>query len=341
MRIAAAVLSVVFAGSYISCVVRSELDTYIAKEKEDISVEESDKSIEHITTVTTTAPKETEITKGKESTGVTTNSDVTTVATSVTTITGTSAETSTSATTVSATSSVTTTTAITTTTVQTTTVTTTATTAEQTTIPVVTEPPVVSLGYDYSSPVPQSSVYGDDYFEKCAFLGDSHINGLGGYEIVDKKRVFAKNGISLAHINENIDISSVASIAPENVYIMMGTNGVMWTDKDTMIEMYEEFVLSLKKSLPSANIYIMGIPPVTAERESRADVASGKYLNSDINSYNSKLLDMASRNNWYYLDVCPGIKDSNGHLSSSTDGVHMSKNLYSTFKEYILNHVVE
>ena len=121
----------------------------------------------------------------------------------------------------------------------------------------------------------------------------------------------------------------------------MGTNGVMWTDKDTMIEMYEEFVLSLKKSLPSANIYIMGIPPVTAERESKADVAKGKYLNSDINSYNSKLLDMASRNNWYYLDVCPGIKDSNGHLSSSTDGVHMSKNLYSTFKEYILNHVVE
>ena len=340
MKLTAAVLSAVFAGSYISCVVRNELDTYIAQESENTGDSENE-TVEHnvtenqVTTVITSATPECTTVPV-----TTTRIGSTTTSANIRTTTVVSTTTPVTTTTTSSTTSITTTTTTTTSTTTTIATTVTTTALPETEAPQTAAPPV-SSGYDYSSPVPESKVYGDDYFDKCVFIGDSHIQGMSGYKIVDDSRVFAKNGLSLSHINENIDVSSVAAVAPEKVYIMMGTNGVMWTNKDSMIDMYEEFLDSLTKSLPSADIYIMGIPPVTAERETRADVASGKYLNSDINTYNDMLLDMASRNNWYYLDVCPGIKDGNGHLASSTDGVHMSKNLYSTFKDYILSHVVE
>lgn len=214
----------------------------------------------------------------------------------------------------------------------------------------VTEPPVVqqtpaenvrpaqpvSPGYN----VPDTGQVDSSYLDKCAFIGDSHIKGMGGYGIISESRVFAQNGLSLAHINEKIKASDVQNVNPDHIYIMMGTNGVMWSDWNDMIQKYKSFTDSLVQAMPDADIYILSIPPVTAERESKADVASGKYLNSDIDGYNNKLLQMAKDNGWYYLDVNSALKDANGYLAASTDGVHMSKDLYSTFKKYILTHVV-
>ncbi len=210
--------------------------------------------------------------------------------------------------------------------------------------PVEQQPPVenptpsvpVSPGYS----VPEAAGVDASYLEKCAFIGDSHIKGLSGYGIVSDSRVFAQNGLSLAHLSEKIKASDVQSVNPENIYIMMGTNGVMWADWNDMIQKYKDFTNSLVQAMPGARIYILSIPPVTAQRESKADVQSGKYLNSDIDGYNKKLLDMAKENGWYYVDVNSALKDGNGYLGSSTDGVHMSKDLYSTFKNYILTHVV-
>ncbi len=222
--------------------------------------------------------------------------------------------------------------------------------AEESTINVpVTEPPVVQPPAESVKPVapvsPGGSVQGssqvsDSYFDKCVFIGDSHIKGLSGYGIISDSRVFAQNGLSLPHLSEKVKASDVQAMNPEHIYIMMGTNGVMWSDWNDMIQKYKSFTDSLVQAMPQADIYILSIPPVTADRESKADVASGKYLNSDIDGYNNKLLDMAKSNGWYYLDVNSALKDGNGYLGSSTDGVHMSKELYTTFKNYILTHVV-
>lgn len=318
VKVAASVLTVIFAGSYISCIVQSEIEDY-KKELAETSAN-TDLTVEVTEPVTEQIPVQTTVP------AVTTVAEVTTVpevTTEISTVPVTTTE-------------ITTTVSETVTELTTTEITTTITTSSETTKKITT---TESQKYDYSSSVPESDKADTSYFNKCAFIGDSHINGLGGYNIVDSSRVFASNGLSLAHINESISVSDVKAIEPENVYIMMGTNGVMWTDFSTMIEQYEEFVESIQEVLPSANIYIISIPPVTSERETRADVKSGKFLNSSIDSYNEKLLDMAESNKWYFVDINSVLKDQSGCLIASTDGVHMTKDLYSTFKDYILCHI--
>lgn len=219
---------------------------------------------------------------------------------------------------------------------------TTTVTDEVTTVPIteVTEAP----SYNYGAPVPASpQAKSSSYYDQCAFVGDSHIKGLSGYNVVSDGRVFAQNGMSIAHINDYISVDNIKRVNPSNIYIMMGTNGVMWLKWEDMISQYEAFVNKVTDALPDASIYILSIPPVSAGREAKPDVASGKYLNSDIDSYNNELLKMAEKNKWYYVDVNSALKNASGCLdeSQTSDGIHMSKDLYGVFESYILSHTVD
>ncbi len=202
--------------------------------------------------------------------------------------------------------------------------------------------PVYSA-YDYSEPVPESwQVKDSSYYDTCAFVGDSHTNGLGAYKFVDKSRIFAKDGLSIKNIRESISPYSIASVNPDNVYLMMGTNGVAWLKPEDMIEAYESFVFEVSQSLPYANIYILAIPPVTYERSSSTDEKKRIPIEK-ITAYNDELLKMAARNEWYFVDTYSAVCNFSGYLDSdmSSDGVHMKPDLYKAFSEYILSHTAD
>ena len=208
------------------------------------------------------------------------------------------------------------------------------------TTPAVTEAPA----YDYSAPVPAlAKPKTSSYFDQCAFIGDSHIKGLSGYDIVSDGRVFAQNGMSIAHISDYISVDDVKKVNPSNIYLMMGTNGVMWLKWEDMISQYEAFIKQVEAAIPEAKIYIFSIPPVSAGREAKPDVANGKYLNSEIDGYNAELLKMTEKNQWYYVDINSAVKNASGCLddASTTDGIHMKPDLYNVFSDYILSHAVD
>lgn len=310
----AAALAVVFAGSYMSCVVQRELDTKTYELSED-KKEVAQNSTQHVCVTSSSYNTSADLKQTSLSVAESTSPPQTTVVSSVTSVT---------------------------------TDVTTAPVAEPVTLssvavpppepPAPPAPPVPQSGNQQGA-VPQSAAVGSEYFNDCAFLGDSHIKGMSGYGIVSNSRVFAENGLSLAHINEKISIDSIKAINPKHIYIMMGTNGVTWMKFSDMIDYYKNFVSTLKQSIPDADIYILSIPPVSSDRESRND--NGKMLNSDIDGYNAELLKMALDNGWHYLDVNSAIKDENGCLSGSTDGVHMPISTYNTFKDYILTHIAD
>ncbi len=195
--------------------------------------------------------------------------------------------------------------------------------------------------YNYGAPVPDSGqVKGSDYYDTCAFVGDSHTNGLGAYGFVDKSRVFAKDGLSISNIQQSISPDSISAVSPENVYIMMGTNGVAWLKSSDMIDSYESFAKEIESQIPGVNIYILSIPPVSYERSTTTDAKKNISMDK-IRAYNSDLQDMAERHEWYFLDTFSVICGPSGYLEGSTDGIHMTMDLYRKFTNYILSHTAE
>ncbi|HAS78719.1 MAG TPA: hypothetical protein DCS38_03210 [Ruminococcus sp.] len=202
-----------------------------------------------------------------------------------------------------------------------------------------------------SNPVPASSAKDSSYLDSCAFVGDSIMEGFSAYGFLPENQVFASVGLNPYQLNTNAiqtyygsvtALSAVLYAKPENLYIMMGMNGVAWDINNDMTSEIGTFIDNVKASLPSVNIYLMSVTPVSAEREAKASAADGKILNSQIDDFNSSLLSLANEKNIYYLDVNSYLKGSNGCLPSdvTSDGIHISKAVYEDILSYILSHTV-
>lgn len=202
-----------------------------------------------------------------------------------------------------------------------------------------------------SNPVPAGTAKDSSYFDSCAFVGDSIMEGLSAYGFLPENQVFASVGLNPYQLNTNAiqtyygsvtALSAVLYAKPENLYIMMGMNGVAWDINNDMTAEIGTFIDNVKTSLPSVNIYLMSVTPVSAEREAKASAADGKILNSQIDSFNSSLLSLANEKNIHYLDINSCLKGSNGCLPSdvTSDGIHISKTVYEDILDYILCHTV-
>lgn len=199
------------------------------------------------------------------------------------------------------------------------------------------------------NPVPESSAMTQTYFGKCIFVGDSITVGLSDYQLVPMKNVIAEIGMNIEKINsetmqteygDTTVLDALTQASPENVYIMLGSNGIAWLSTDNMIAEYSEFTQNIANALPDTNIYILSIPPVTESREQ----SDTPILNENIDEYNSKLLELANANGYYYVDVNSALKDTNGKLpedDAEDDGMHFNKSTYDKMLEYILSHVAK
>lgn len=202
-----------------------------------------------------------------------------------------------------------------------------------------------------SNPVPASAAKDSSYLDSCAFVGDSIMEGLSAYGFLPENQVFASVGLNPYQLNTNAiqtyygsvtALSAVLYAKPENLYIMMGMNGVAWDINNDMTSEIGTFIDNVKASLPAVNIYLMSVTPVSAEREAKASAADGKILNSQIDDFNSSLLSIANEKNIHYLDINSYLKGSNGCLPSdvTSDGIHISKAVYEDILDYILSHTV-
>lgn len=204
------------------------------------------------------------------------------------------------------------------------------------------------------NPVPESAAQPDSYLESCMFIGDSISTGLSGYKLVPAENVFADVGLRI----DNIDVakiknpkfsepvtvmSAIEQTKPQNVYILLGSNGVAWFNNDLMLEAYGEFVDGIKTKLPDSDIYIISITPVGTMKENIDTIENGKVLNSEIDRFNERLLDMADQKNIHYVDVNSALKDASGKLPDdvTTDGMHFTKDEYIKFVNYILTHTAK
>lgn len=199
-----------------------------------------------------------------------------------------------------------------------------------------------------TNPIGESASVGMDYFNTCAFVGDSITDGLASYQIFDRKNVYASIGMNIQKIDTEVIATSYGEMTvleglvqrnPQNIYIMLGSNGIAWLTNDQMISKYSAFIDSIKIKLPNSKIYVISIPPVTASREVAAE---SPIKNSDIDAYNSELLKLANEKSVYFVDLNTALKDNSGKFPdemAARDGYHFQRSTYDVMLDFLMTHV--
>lgn len=186
-------------------------------------------------------------------------------------------------------------------------------------------------------PIPVSS-YNRGFFDNDLFIGDSISTGLYLYGFLDKSNVFAEVGLNpesaVSHLIDGVtSVGKTASMQPRNIYIMLGTNGLAYFDGAYMANKLVELIAELETACPTANIYVITIPPVTAEHE-----AAGQETMAMVNAYNAKLKEICSLGGYGCIDLCSLLQDENGYLAAryaEADGLHFLGDAYTAMLSYV------
>lgn len=198
------------------------------------------------------------------------------------------------------------------------------------------------------NPVPESEKVGDDYLQNVVFIGDSLTYGLSTYNIVPSSNVLASVSLNLAKIDTaTVDtaygkltiVDALTQMQPKTAYIMLGSNGMAYLNANELYQYFSTFMKNVLDVCPETEIYIISVPPVTAEKETTVNVP---IKNSHIDEFNAKLLEYCNRNGLNYLDLNSSLKNENGVLAdedAENDGMHLKHSTYTKFTDYILTHV--
>lgn len=160
-------------------------------------------------------------------------------------------------------------------------------------------------------------------------VGDSLMNGLEAYDVLNKNHLVTQVSASLYHLEDNID--KIVEMNPPILLIHYGINMISTSDdlKDSFISMYTKLVKKLKKKLPDTRIIISGIFPVDRK------VATAKRF-GEIENYNKALKKMSKKLGVEFLDSSPVLKKHKECYGS--DGIHLSKEFY---EKYWLKFVIK
>ena len=205
--------------------------------------------------------------------------------------------------------------------------------------------------YAFGQPVPETPQVDDSYFDDAMFVGDSITTGIELYGVMPNATVVASTGINPNTIMTTPDIEladgssvtilqAMSAYHPKKIYIMLGSNGVEFIGKETMMELYGEFIDAVKAQHPDSIIYLQSILPVTQAKEA----ASPELSNDKIDEYNAAIMELAGEKEAYYLNVAESFKDETGALpdeASPNDGMHFGVSHYEIWMDYLKCHAVE
>lgn len=181
-----------------------------------------------------------------------------------------------------------------------------------------------------------------EYFSSSLFIGDSISTGLSLYGFLDKENVFAQQGLAPSTaLDAEIDgvtlSDKIASFKPKKVFIMLGTNSVGYADNKTLATSMKELVDKIA-GLTKAKIYVISIPPVTAEAEASDENA---LTLKGITDYNAKLKTAIAGSSATFIDLNSVLSSSDGYFDADyaeMDGIHFMGTTYEVMLSYLQKH---
>ncbi len=159
-------------------------------------------------------------------------------------------------------------------------------------------------------------------FKNVYIVGDSLMNGLEAYNILNSNHLITQVSASLYHLDGNV--KKIIKINPPVLILHYGVNMIA-TDKkylNNYIAMYTNIIEELKEALPDTRIIVSGIFPVDR------DIAKAKRFGK-IGEYNKNLKSMCKRLDIEYMDSSSVLKSHPECYGS--DGIHLSKAFYEKY----------
>lgn len=192
-------------------------------------------------------------------------------------------------------------------------------------------------------PLVGENIY-ESFYDGQAFVGDSIMKGFSAYASKSEASQWLKNVVFLAKTSWGIGsaldangpffrgkeqsiCTSLSEINPKRVFINLGINemnglGSPGYSIEKLVNKYGEFISELKKTIPSAEIYIINITPCTAERETAI------FKNSTIKDFNAALEAKCDEWQVKYIDLASQFGDVLLPELSSDNFVHHNDKAY-------------
>ena len=163
-------------------------------------------------------------------------------------------------------------------------------------------------------------------FDGCVFLGDSISDMLEIHNartgIFGNATFLTETSYSLYNcVKNNYGVTyngqrmapedAIAASGKKKVFIMLGTNDLVWASVDSTVANYKTLISRIKAKVPDAEIYITSQTPIYTAKESQ----SGGLSNVKINEYNEKLRDLCDSYGYAFVDVATPLKEQSGGLS--------------------------
>jgi lysophospholipase L1-like esterase len=163
-------------------------------------------------------------------------------------------------------------------------------------------------------------------FKNSVFIGDSITEGFTVNEILPKECVIAGAGATAGFTYP--EIGGLAEKKPDHVFIMLGSDDMLWPKGDPKA-LFEndmtKLIKKIKEELPNTKIYLESITPVTQE----ALKDEPRYKN--IDDYNTLLQGLANKLSVNYVDI--GVLAKKNPDLYAEDGVHFKKEFYQLWLE--------
>lgn len=187
-----------------------------------------------------------------------------------------------------------------------------------------------------TNPVGRSERADDNYFSRCAFIGDSSVMGFFSYGLVEQEKIFVIEDMN--DLSPLSDIESRNNI--ENIYLFFSPDTISTDEgRADFGSKLTGLAGKLRKDGFNGDIYIISVLPESTKAE-KERVSS----NADIDKFNSLLLSLATEHRIHYIDENTYFKGTDGRLKSSyvsNDGISMAESGYNAAVEMIRTHTAK
>ncbi len=169
------------------------------------------------------------------------------------------------------------------------------------------------------------------FYNDSAFAGNALAETIGMYGILGNADFYSNVNADLENVYTTTTIGSTASIVEQfksknfkKIFLAFGENELSRGNSAEFKSNYRKLIEKIKEYQPNVSIYLISIPPVTAEA---SDANINGVSMSRIRSYNKQIKTLAVEEDIYFVDSIDALGDNKDFLPKgvSNDGINLNK----------------